>query len=78
MAEISYDLVMGGDMEFVEGTYRLAGGDWRAVIVSRYNLAEMVVHPQRWDSGASGLLALFSWLALLDRPAAGSRAFGSG
>ena len=27
-AEISYDLVMDDDMEFVEGTYRLPGGDW--------------------------------------------------
>jgi hypothetical protein len=33
-AEISYDLVVGDDMEFVEGTYRLLGGDWKVVIVS--------------------------------------------
>src|SRR5262245_47640183 len=39
-AEISYDLVMGEDMAFVEGTYRLPGGDWQVVIVSRYDVAE--------------------------------------
>lgn len=35
-AEISYDLVMDDDMSFVEGTYRLPGGDWQVVIVSAF------------------------------------------
>jgi len=39
-AEISYDLVMDSDMEFVEGTYRLPGEDWQVVIVSRHDVKE--------------------------------------
>ncbi len=57
-AEISYDLVMEEDMSFVEGTYRLAGGDWQVVIVSAFqrDVPAPQVVPQRWDSGVSGLL----------------------
>jgi hypothetical protein len=57
-AEISYDLVMDDDMEFVEGTYRLPGGDWQVGIVSAFDRdvpAPRVV-PQRWDSGVSGVV----------------------
>ncbi len=56
-AEISYDLVMDDDMEFVEGAYRLSGGDWQVVIVSAFDRdvpAPQVV-PQRWESGVSGV-----------------------
>src|SRR5262249_42835742 len=56
-AEISYDLVMDDDMEFVEGAYRLSGGDWQVVIVSAFDrdvLASQVVQ-QRWESGGSGV-----------------------
>ena len=57
-AEISYDLVMEDGMEFVEGTYRLAGGDWQVVIVSAFdrNVPRPQVVPQRWASGVSGVL----------------------
>jgi hypothetical protein len=56
-AEISYDLVMEDDMEFVEGTYRLPGGDWQVVIVSAFDrdVPEPQVVPQRWESGVSGV-----------------------
>jgi hypothetical protein len=56
-AEISYDLVMDDDMEFVEGTYRLPGGDWQVVIVSAFDrdVPEPQVVPQRWESGVSGV-----------------------
>ena len=56
-AEISYDLVMDDDMEFVEGTYRLPGGDWQVVIVTAFDRdvpAQQVV-PQQWESGVSGV-----------------------
>src|SRR5262245_15032920 len=56
-AEISYDLVMDDDMEFVEGTYRLPGGDWQVVILSAFDRdvpAPQVV-PQQWESGVSGV-----------------------
>ena len=59
-AEISYDLVMGDDMAFVEGTYRLPGGDWQVVIVLGSPRARDVpapqVVPQRWASGVTGVV----------------------
>jgi hypothetical protein len=56
-AEISYDLVMDDEMEFVEGTYRLPGGDWQVVIVSAFerDIPQPQVVPQRWESGVSGV-----------------------
>ena len=56
-AEISYDLVMDDDMEFVEGTYRLPGGDWQVVIFSAFerDVPEPQVMSQRWESGVSGV-----------------------
>jgi hypothetical protein len=56
-AEITYDLVMADDMKFVEGAYRLPGGDWQVLIVSaseRDVPAPQVVH-QQWESGVSGV-----------------------
>jgi hypothetical protein len=66
-AEISYDLIMDDDMDFVEGTYRLPGGDWQVVIVSLYDVAEPEVVPQRWRSGATGLFVRFPRSERLDR-----------
>jgi hypothetical protein len=56
-AEISYDLVMEDDLGFVEGAYRLPGGDWQVVIVSAFerDVPAPQVVPQRWESGVSGL-----------------------
>lgn len=33
--DISYDLVMGDDMGFVEGTFRLPGSPWQVIIVRK-------------------------------------------
>ena len=68
-AEISYDLVMDGDMPFVEGTYRLPGEDWRVVIVSRCDVTEPEVASQVWDSGVSGVFVRFPRRGRLDRVA---------
>ena len=56
-AEISYDLVINDDMGFVEGAYRLPGGDWQVVIVSAFerDVPEPQVVPQQWESGVSGV-----------------------
>jgi hypothetical protein len=56
--EISYDLVMDDDMEFIEGTYRVPGGDWQVVIVSAFDrdVPDPQVVPQQWASGVSGVL----------------------
>jgi hypothetical protein len=69
VAEISYDLVMGDDMDFVEGTYRLPGREWQVVIVSRYDVPEAEVVPQLWDSGTSGVLIRYPRSTRLDRAA---------
>ena len=57
-AEISYDLVMDDDMDFVEGTYRFPGGDWQVVIVLAFDrdVPAPKVVPQRWESGVSGVV----------------------
>jgi|SRR6478735_5010676 len=56
-AEISYDLVMDDDMPFIEGTYRLHGGEWQVVIVSAHDrdVPASQVERQRWDSGITGV-----------------------
>ncbi len=61
-AEISYDLVMDDDMEFVEGTYRLPGMDWQVVIVSSFarDVPVPQVVPQQWNSGVTGLFIRMS------------------
>ena len=57
-AEISYDLIMEDDMAFVEGTYRLPGGEWQVVVVSGFDrdVSEPQVIPQQWNSGVSGVV----------------------
>lgn len=59
--EISYDLVMDDDMEFVEGAYRLPGGVWQVVIFSAFerDVPEPQVVPQVWDSGLTGVFVRY-------------------
>jgi hypothetical protein len=66
-AEISYDLVMHDDMAFVEGTYRLPGGDWQVFIFGRGDVSDPEVTPQRWRSGVTGLFIRFPHSAALNR-----------
>ena len=54
--EISYDLVMDDDMEFVEGSFRLEEGPWQVVIVSKKPVAETVIRPSVWSSGVEGIV----------------------
>lgn len=59
-AEISYDLVMDDEMEFVEGTYRLPGGEWQVFIFT--TLGETTTPNwalSRWDSGVTGVFARY-------------------
>jgi hypothetical protein len=67
VAEISYDVVMGDNMSFVEGCYRLPGGDWQVLIVSRCDVSEPELFTQRWETGVTGVLLRFPKLARLDR-----------
>ena len=56
--EISYDLVMDDDMAFVEGTYRLRGGEWQVFIFLAKT--EPVRTPSfrftTWRSGVAGVV----------------------
>src|SRR5262249_35314102 len=54
-AEISYDLVMEDEMSFVEGTYRLPGGEWQVFIFIPWQGSNAVVWTRsEWDSGVTG------------------------
>lgn len=56
-AEITYDLVMDDNMSFVEGCYRLHGGEWQVFIFirSRGLRSIEVKKGLAWKSGATGI-----------------------
>lgn len=58
IGDISYDLVMNDDMQFVEGTFRVDGGDWQVFIFSKKKGVNVEPHWQhsRWESGITGLV----------------------
>jgi hypothetical protein len=57
-AEITFDLVMTEDMPFVEGCYRLDGGEWQ-VFTFTHSTGERVKVKTKvvWRSGVTGLNA---------------------
>lgn len=57
-AEISYDLILEEDMQFLEGAYRLPDNDWQVFIVSAIDreVQGVEIVPQQWQSGVTGLL----------------------
>ena len=65
--EISFDLVMENEMEFVEGTFRLPGEPWRVFVVSRGDVTGPEVRPQVWNSGANGFFIRFPQSETLNR-----------
>lgn len=80
-AEISYDLVMDEDMNFVEGTFRLPGGEWQVVVVSKRPVPSLETNLTTWDSGVTGLVVTFPLDWKLDRAAVEtllSQVFGVG
>ena len=60
-AEISFDIVMDGDLDFVEGTYRLPGHDWQVLIFSRNQPGEKleINTKAQWESGVTGIAVHF-------------------
>jgi hypothetical protein len=66
-AEISYDLVMEDEMDFVEGTYRLPGNEWQVFIFSPATVTEMQVTHGTWDSGVTGVFIRFPEFSSLDK-----------
>lgn len=67
--EISYDLRMEDNMAFVEGTFRLAGGQWQVFIFSRYPLDHAIIVPTNWDRGVSGIVIRFPESQILNKTA---------
>jgi len=69
-AEISFDLVMTDAMSFVEGTYRLPGGDWQVFI---FHPDSSVTRPRpttgKWASGVSGVFVAWPESRTLDKTA---------
>src|SRR4051812_42731169 len=69
-AEISFDLVMVPTMDFVEGTYRLPGGDWQVfVFTPDMSAAEPKVTAGRWSTGANGVAVTWPRSRILDEAA---------
>ena len=69
-AEISYDLVMEDDMSFVEGAFRLPGGEWHVFIFSRRTEIDRPTwRRDRWESGATGFVVAFPNERVLNRSA---------
>jgi len=59
-AEISYDLVMEEEMTFVEGTYRLPGGEWQVFILTTLGEATAPHWTfSQWESRVMGVFARF-------------------
>lgn len=60
-AEITFDLIMTDDMDFVEGCYRLAGSAWEVFIFSHTRIGSNepgVWTGLTWKSGVKGLNAV--------------------
>lgn len=54
-AEISYDLVMKDEMEFVEGAFRLPDSQWQVFVTLRREISDPQLEPATWQSGVSGV-----------------------
>ena len=55
-ADICYDLLMEDDMDFIEGTFRLPGSDWKVFIVMKRQVSRPDIAETEWANGASGLI----------------------
>jgi hypothetical protein len=70
-AEISYDLVMEDEMDFVEGTYRLPGGEWQVFIFTTFGEAtEPHWVLSQWESGVTGLFVKYPRCSRLNKATA--------
>ena len=60
-AEITWDLVMSGDMPFAEGCYRFQGGQWQVVTATKARPDHLpgVRNGVTWGSGVTGMNIVF-------------------
>ncbi|HJT30929.1 MAG TPA: hypothetical protein VJ783_02600 [Pirellulales bacterium] len=56
-AQISYDLVMEDDMDFVEGTFRLSGTGWQVFIIRKWPISATEFTQAQWANGVRGVVA---------------------
>jgi hypothetical protein len=55
-AEISFDLDMNENMPFVEGTFRLSGGQWQVFIFGPdSSVSTPLITTGKWASGVTGI-----------------------
>lgn len=68
IAEVTWDLVMGEDMDFIEGCYRLPNRPWQVVIARKRDglTAVEVRSGLTWESGVTGVNIYFPWKAQLN------------
>ena len=67
-AEISFDLITEGDMDFAEGTYRLPGSHWQVFIFSRRPIQKPEINADaKWTSGVTGISVHFPESQKLDK-----------
>lgn len=70
VGEISFDLKMEENMSFVEGVFRVAGGDWRVFIFRRGSVEGPVANTSaKWKSGVTGLTVEYPRGERLDKDA---------
>jgi len=55
-SEISYDLVMHDDIDFVEGCFRLRGGDWQVFIFSKRITPAVTWKMSIWQNKTKGVV----------------------
>jgi hypothetical protein len=65
--EISYDLVMVEEMAFVEGTFRVADGDWQVLIFAHDPVEQPEVTLGQWASGVKGIFVRLPLSTRLNR-----------
>jgi hypothetical protein len=54
--EISYDLVMKEDMQFIEGAFRLCFGEWQVFIFRKSPIQNTEIAAFTWSSGVTGIV----------------------
>ncbi|MDG2388068.1 MAG: hypothetical protein P8M30_01995 [Planctomycetaceae bacterium] len=57
--EISYDLVMEENMDFIEGAYRLPGGVWEVFVTKTWHVTQLEIKPATWENGSTGIIIQF-------------------
>jgi hypothetical protein len=77
--EMSFDVVMGLDMDVIEGSYRRPGRFWQVAIFAKDDVPSLKYRPSTWPSGVTGIVFRVPRTVRLDRDYAFwamSRAFG--